>query len=100
MPVRLGQDRNDLGLDWLAGDFDVFAGNVNVDFRSDAELPLLVNSGLDRKTDAGSDVSRIACLKIVDVDAVAVGFFANGMARAMGELFAVSCVRDHAARDI
>jgi hypothetical protein len=73
-------------LDWLAGHFDVSVGNVNVNFGADTKLCFLVNSGLDRKTNPGSDAPRVARLEIVDVDAVAVGFFANGMAGAMGEL--------------
>ena len=89
----IGQNRNDFRLDWLAGHFDVFVGNVNVDLRSDAELSFLVNSGLDRKTNSGSDAPGIARLEIVDINAIAVSFFADGMAGAMGELFAESCAR-------
>jgi len=96
----IGQYRNDLRLDWLAGDFDVLVGNVNVDLRSDAELSFLVNSGLDRKTNSGSDASGIARLEIIDVDAVAMGLFANGMAGAMGELFAEPGARNYTARYI
>ena len=43
---------------------------------------------------------RESRFEIVDVDAIAVGFFANGMAGAMGELVAEPGARDYAARDI
>ncbi len=41
------QDRDDLRLDWLPGDFDVFIRNVNVNFGSNAKLSFEIDSGLD-----------------------------------------------------
>src|SRR6266513_2050740 len=94
------QDRNDFCLDGLSGDFDVFVRNVDVDLRSNAELSFEVNSRLDRKTNAGNDTPRIARLEIVDVDAIAVSFFANGMAGAMRELFPETCACNYTSRHI
>ena len=87
-------------MDWLPGDFDVFIGNVNVDFRSNAKFSFEVNSRLNRKTNPGNDTPRIARLEIVDVDAITVGFFANRMAGPMRELFAETCARDYATLHI
>src|SRR5438552_3693079 len=41
------QDRDDLRLDWLPGDLDVFIRNVNVNFGSNAKLSFEINSRLD-----------------------------------------------------
>src|SRR5215472_11092450 len=101
MRSRFGfHDRDYLRLDWLPGDFDVLFRNVNVDFRSNAKLSFEVNSGLDRKADSRNHPPRIACLEIVDVDAVAVSFFANRMTGAMRELFAETCACDYATGHI
>src|SRR6266498_4181459 len=94
------QDRDDLRLDWLPCDFDVFIRNVNVNFGSNTKLSFEIDSGLNRKTNAGNDAPRIARLEIVDVNAVAVCFFADGMAGPMCELFAKTCSCDYATRHI
>ena len=44
---RILQDRDDLRLNRLTGDFDILIGNVNVDFRANAELSFHVNPRLD-----------------------------------------------------
>ena len=88
---RNPENRNNLVLDWLSRDFDVFIGNVNVNFRSNAKLSFEVDSRLNLKTNSGNDSPRITRLEIVDVHAVAVGFLANGMAGPMRELFAKTC---------
>src|SRR5205085_2059842 len=94
------QDRHDLGLDRLAGDFDVFLADVNVDLGTDTEFAFKIDTRLDRKQNAGGDEARVARLEIIDVHAVAMAFFADGMAGAMGELLAVTGLLDHAAGDI
>src|SRR4029453_6762114 len=94
------QDRDDLRLDWLPGDFDVFVRDVDVDFRAHTELSFEVNSRLNRKTNSGNDTPRIARLEIVDVDAITVSFFANRMAGPMCELFAETSPRNYATRDV
>src|SRR5438067_72819 len=94
------QNWDDLDLDGLAGDFDVFVADVDVDLGADAELAFLVDAWLDGKTNAGGDETRIARLEVIDVHAVAVAFLADRVAGAMGELFAVPGALDHAARDI
>ena len=45
--TSLLQDRDDLRLNWLPGDFDVFIRNVNVNFRSNTKLSFEINAGLD-----------------------------------------------------
>src|SRR5204863_2372856 len=90
------QNGNDLSLDRLAGDFDVFVADVDVDLGADAELAFLVDAGLDGKTNAGGNESRVARLEVVDVHAVAVAFFADRMAGAMGELLGETGALDHA----
>src|ERR1043166_4829548 len=91
------QDRHDLGLDRLAGYVDVFVADVNVDLGADAEFAFEVNAGLNREENARGDEARVARLEVVDVHAVAVAFFADRMAGAMGELLAVAGTLDHAA---
>ena len=87
-------------MDWLPGDFDILIRNVNVNFGSNTKLSFEIDSGLDRKTNAGNDTPRIARLEIVDVDAIAMSFFANGMAGPMGKLFPKTCACNYATRDI
>src|SRR2546423_11099141 len=94
------QNGHDLGLDGLAGDFNVFVTDVNVDLGADAEFAFEVNAGLDRKQDAGGDETRIARFEVVDVHAVAVAFFADRAAGAVSGLLAVTGALDHTARDI
>src|ERR1700732_4660087 len=94
------QNRHYCRLDWLAGDFDVFAPYVNIDLGADAELAGQINAGFDRETNAGCDAARVARLEVVDVDAVTVDFFADGMAGAMCEIFPITRSRDHSPRDI
>ena len=98
--TSLLQNRDDLRLNWLPGDFDVFIRNVNVDFGSNAKLSFEINPGLNRKTNSRNDAPRIAGFEIVDVDAVAVSFFANRMAGAMRELFPETCACNYAALHI
>src|SRR4029077_15054744 len=101
MRTRRGfQNWNDLRLDWLSSDFDVFIGNVNVNFRSNAKFSFEINPGLDGKTNSGNDSPRIARLEVIDVDAITVSLFADRMPRSMRELFAKTCARDYAARHI
>ena len=85
-------------MDWLPGDFDVFIRDVNVNFGSNAKFSFEINPGLNRKTNSRNDAPRIARFEIVDVNAIAVGFFANGMAGAMRELLAKTCACNYAAR--
>src|SRR6266480_3816277 len=94
------QNRDDLRLDWLPGDFDVFIRNVNVNFGSHAKLSFEINSWLNRKANSRNDAPRIARLEIVDVNAVAVSFFANGMSGAMCELLSETCACNYAARRV
>src|SRR5437762_13988030 len=68
------QNWDNLGLNRLAGDFDVFVADVDVDLGADAELAFLVDAWLDGKTNAGGDETRIARLEVIDVHAVAVAF--------------------------
>src|ERR1700757_593083 len=97
---RRFQNRDYLRLNWLSRDFDVFIGNVNVNFRSNAKFSFEINPGLDGKTNSGNDSPRVTRLEVIDVDAIAVRFFADRMARPMCELFAKTCARDYAARHI
>src|SRR5437763_519505 len=94
------QDRHDLCLDRLAGDFDGFVADVNVDFGTDPEFAFEINPRLDREENAGGDVTRVARFEVVDVHAVAVAFFADRMAGTMGELIAVPGALDHATRHV
>src|ERR1041384_7878378 len=91
------QDRHDLGLDRLAGYVDVFVADVNVDLVTNAEFAFEINAGLNREENARGDEARVARLEVVDVHAVAMAFFADRVARAMGELLTVACAFDHAA---
>src|SRR5207244_10109714 len=72
----------------------------NVNFRSNAKLSFEVNSRLDRKTNSRNDTPRIARLEIVDVNAIAMRFLADGMTGAMRELFAKTCPCDYATRHV
>ena len=84
----------------MSGDFDILVRNVNINFGSNTKLAFEIDSGLDRKTNAGNDTPRITRLEIVDVDTIAVSFFANGMAGTMRKLFPKTCAGNYATRDI
>src|SRR4029077_9704392 len=101
MRTRRGfQNRDYLRLNWLSRDFDVFIGNVNVNFRANAKFSFEINPGLDGKTNSRNDSPRITRLEVVDVNAIAVGFLANRVTGAMRELFAKTCACNYATRDV
>src|SRR5438309_1621507 len=68
---------NNLALDRLPRDLDIFVADVNVDFRAHAKFAGKINAGLDRETNAGCDAAGIARFKVIDVDAVPVHLFAD-----------------------
>src|SRR5215204_2893701 len=89
--------RHNFSLDGLARDLDLLVGDVDVDLGADAEAAFEVDAGLDGEAGAGDDAARVARLEVVDVGAVAVPLFADGVARAVRELFAVAGALDTAA---
>src|ERR671928_1673311 len=100
MCLLVFQYRNDFGLDGLARDFDVFVGDVDVDLGADAEAAFEVDAGLDGEAGAWDDAARVARLEVVDVGAVAVPLFADGVAGAVRELLAVAGALNHPARHV
>src|SRR5438067_13921929 len=64
------QNWDDLDLGGLAGDFDVFVADVDVDLGAGVELALLVDACLDGKTSAGGDGTRVARLAVIGGQAV------------------------------
>src|ERR1044071_6778281 len=94
------QYRQNLGLDGLARHFDVAVRDVDVDFGADAEAAFEVDAGLDGEACARDDAARIPRLEVVDVGAVAVAFFADGVAGAVRELLGVARAADDFARNV
>src|SRR5450755_1626656 len=73
------QNRHYLSLNGLTGHFDILFCDVDIDLGTDTEFTLEVNAGLDGEGNAGDEAARIAGFEVIDIDAVAVHFFANGV---------------------
>src|SRR5690606_34400683 len=54
----------------------------------------------DRESRAGDELSGIPCLEVIDVRAVAVALFTNGVARSVEKFVGISRFGDDPARDV
>src|SRR5437764_1329212 len=68
-------------LDRLSRHFRRAVADVHVHFGADAEVAFKIDARLDGEAGARDQAARVTGLKVVYVRAVAVDFFADGMAR-------------------
>src|SRR5574341_351129 len=94
------QNRYDFGLHRLAVDEGLAVADVNVQLTADAELPGEIDAGLDGEAGAGQQSALVPGLQIINVRAVAMHFFADGMAGPVDEPLGVAGLPNDLPADV